>query len=47
LQKKGKLAAELLVKSIQGELGTFHKVLNTKLVTRASVAPPGVRTSEE
>lgn len=40
LRKKGKLAAELLVKRIEGEGEALHKKLKTKLIIRASAGPP-------
>lgn len=43
LQKKGKLAAELLVKRIGGESEAPHKILKTKLIIRASVGPPAAK----
>jgi alanine racemase len=43
LQKKGKLAAELLVKRIRGESETSHMILKTKLIIRASVGPPATK----
>jgi len=42
IQQKGKLAAELLVKCIEGECGLSHSTLNTKLIVRASVSPPAI-----
>lgn len=40
IKRKGKLAAEMLVKLIEGELEPSHHVLKTRLVVRASVCPP-------
>ena len=40
LRRKGKLAAEMLVKCIEGELEPSHHVLRTRLIVRESVCPP-------
>ncbi len=40
LREKGKLAAEMLVSHIRGELQPSHRVLPTRLVMRQSVGPP-------
>jgi len=40
LRRKGRLAADLLVKSIESKLEPSHHVLPTRLVIRASVRPP-------
>lgn len=40
LCKKGRLAAELLLKTIEGEPDPAHLVLPTALVARKSIAPP-------
>lgn len=40
LRRRGRLAADLLVKSIESKLEPSHHVLPTRLVTRASVRPP-------
>ncbi|MBA4379225.1 MAG: alanine racemase [Anaerolinea sp.] len=42
IQRKGKLAAELLVKCIKGECEPSHIKLNTKLIVRASVSSPTI-----
>jgi len=41
LCRKGRLAAEMLLNTIQGEQAPIHHVLPTELVVRSSVAPPG------
>jgi DNA-binding LacI/PurR family transcriptional regulator len=41
LTRKGRLAAEMLLKTIQGELDPVHHVLPTRLILRESVASPG------
>lgn len=40
LRRKGKLAAELLVNSIESKVEASHHLLPTRLVVRASVQPP-------
>jgi DNA-binding LacI/PurR family transcriptional regulator len=40
LQKKGRLAAEILLQAIEGQSDPRHHVLPTKLVARKSVAAP-------
>lgn len=40
LRKKGKLAADLLLSYIEGNLDPSHHVLPTKLIVRKSVCPP-------
>ncbi|GMQ78558.1 MAG: LacI family DNA-binding transcriptional regulator [Anaerolineae bacterium] len=41
LRKKGKIAADLLVRFINGDIDAEHKVLPTKLIVRKSVAKLG------
>jgi alanine racemase len=43
LRRKGKLAADLLVKCMAGEKETGHYVLRTKLLVRASVSHPRIK----
>ncbi len=38
--RKGKLAAELLLKDIEGNVDSTHHVLQTQLILRKSVSPP-------
>lgn len=40
IRRKGKVAAEMLVKYIEGELETTHHVFRTRLIVRESVCPP-------
>jgi DNA-binding LacI/PurR family transcriptional regulator len=40
LRKKGKLAADMLVKHIEGEIEPEHLVLHTQLIVRESVSSP-------
>jgi DNA-binding LacI/PurR family transcriptional regulator len=41
LRRKGKLAADMLVKHIEGQIEPEHLVLRTQLIVRESVGPPG------
>lgn len=47
IQQKGKLAADLLVNCIEGECQASHRILNTKLIIRASVCSPNLENASK